>query len=164
MSQKPPSLSSSDTTALVQASHTLSIPTPGPGFTEITRPIHKWLSIVGAYQGLLTIFITHTSASLTIQENADPDVLRDLHDALNKFAPESANYRHASEGPDDMPAHIKAMLTSMSLSIPVIEGQSALGTWQGVYVVEHRRRAHERKVELHFVGTCQNSSFKKDIK
>ena len=160
MSQKP-SLSSIpglDVPALMQANHTLMVSTAGSGFTEITSAIHKWLETIQARQGLLTIFIAHTSASLTIQENADPDVLLDLHDALRKFAPETNNYRHSSEGIDDMPSHIKAMLTSVSLSIPVIEGRSALGTWQGVYVIEHRARAHGRKVELHFVGTCQSAA------
>jgi secondary thiamine-phosphate synthase enzyme len=161
MSQKPPQLvplPSVDVPALMQANHTLTVTTTGAGFTEITSTIHRWLDVIGARQGLLTVFIAHTSASLTIQENADPDVLRDLHDALKRFAPESVNYRHSSEGIDDMPSHIKAMLTSVSLSIPVIEGRSALGTWQGVYVIEHRVRAHGRKVELHFVGTCQPST------
>lgn len=144
--------------ALAQANHTLLVRTTGAGFSEITDAIHGWLSAIGARQGLLTVFIAHTSASLTIQENADPDVVKDLHDALKRFAPESGNYRHMSEGPDDMPSHIKSMLTSVSLSIPVIDGRSALGTWQGVYVIEHRTRAHGRKVELHFVGTCQTCS------
>lgn len=143
---------------LTQANHTLFVRTEGAGFSEITSAIHGWLDAIGARQGLLTIFIAHTSASLTIQENADPDVVKDLHDALRRFAPESGIYRHSSEGPDDMPSHIKSMLTSVSVSIPVIDGRSALGTWQGVYVIEHRRRAHGRKVELHFVGTCQNSA------
>ena len=142
--------------ALSQASHTLIIRTSGPGFTDITGAIHDWLQAINAGQGLLTAFIPHTSASLTIQENADPDVLEDLQDALKRFAPEAGNYRHTAEGPDDMPSHIKAMLTSVSLSIPVIEGRSALGAWQGVYVIEHRARSHGRKVELHFVGTCRN--------
>lgn len=143
-------------TALSQASRTLAIRTDGPGFTDITAAICNWLQTIGAGQGLLTAFIPHTSASLTIQENADPDVLKDLTDTLRRLAPETGNYRHTIEGPDDMPAHIKAMLTSVSLSIPVIEGRTALGTWQGVYLIEHRARSHSRKVELHFVGTCRN--------
>ncbi len=132
----------------------LAIHTRGPGFTEITEGISDWLSGIGAQDGLLTVFIAHTSASLTIQENADPDVRRDLIDCLNRLAPDSHPYRHSSEGPDDMPAHIKAMLTSVSLSIPVIGGRTALGTWQGVYVIEHRARDHERRIELHFIGMC----------
>jgi secondary thiamine-phosphate synthase enzyme len=136
------------------ANTSLSIRTSGPGFTDITDQISDWLREIGALEGLLTVFIAHTSASLTIQENADPDVRKDLADCLNRIAPQSNLYRHSSEGPDDMPAHIKAMLTSVSLSIPVVEGRTALGTWQGVYVIEHRSRRHERRVELHFIGMC----------
>ena len=141
-----------------QANHTLRVRTTGPGFTEITREVCAWLDEIGAGEGLLTLFIAHTSASLTIQENADVDVRLDLRDALNGLAPPGPHYRHGSEGPDDMPAHIKAMLTSVSLSIPVIEGRTALGTWQGIYVIEHRERSHDRKVELHFIGTRQTSA------
>lgn len=141
-----------------QAHHSLAIRTGGPGFTEITRQIRDWLDQIGAVDGLLTVFIAHTSASLTIQENADPDVRSDLRTALDRIAPENAGYRHTVEGPDDMPAHIKSMLTSVSLSIPVLEGRSALGTWQGIYVIEHRARPHERKVELHFIGMRQTSA------
>jgi secondary thiamine-phosphate synthase enzyme len=136
------------------ANTSLTVRTRGPGMTDITGEIRSWLRGIHAYEGLLTVFIAHTSASLTIQENADPDVQRDLVDALNRLAPEHQGYRHSSEGPDDMPAHIKALLTSVSLSIPVIEGRSALGTWQGVYVIEHRARQHDRRVELHFIGVC----------
>lgn len=132
----------------------LAISTRGPGFTEITDSVSEWLRQIGATEGLLTVFIAHTSASLTIQENADPDVRRDLIDCLERLAPESHPYRHSSEGADDMPAHIKAMLTSVSLSIPVVGGRTALGTWQGIYVIEHRARTHERRVELHFIGVC----------
>jgi secondary thiamine-phosphate synthase enzyme len=141
-----------------QANHTLRVRTTGPGFTEITREVCAWLGEIGAGEGLLTLFIAHTSASLTIQENADLDVRLDLRDALDGLVPQGTHYRHGSEGPDDMPAHIKAMLTSVSLSIPVIEGRTALGTWQGIYVIEHRERSHERKVELHFIGTRQTSA------
>lgn len=141
-----------------QANHTLLVRTTGPGFTEITREVCVWLDEIDAGEGLLTLFIAHTSASLTIQENADVDVRLDLRDALDGLAPQGAHYRHDSEGPDDMPAHIKAMLTSVSLSIPVIEGRTALGTWQGIYVIEHRERSHGRKVELHFIGTRQTSA------
>jgi secondary thiamine-phosphate synthase enzyme len=144
--------------SFAQANRTLSVRTAGPGFTEITRKVCGWIEEIGATDGLLTLFIAHTSASLTIQENADPDVRHDLQQALNSLAPEGAGYRHASEGPDDMPAHIKAMFTSVSLSIPVIDGRTALGTWQGIYVIEHRARSHARKVELHFIGTRQTSA------
>jgi len=140
------------------ANTALVIRTKGPGFTEITLDIRNWLKDIGAFEGLLTVFIAHTSASLTIQENADPDVRKDLQDALGRLAPESQPYRHSAEGPDDMPAHIKALLTSVSLSIPVVDGRTALGTWQGVYVIEHRTRDHERRVELHFIGTCGMAS------
>lgn len=139
---------------LRMANSALIVRTHGPGLTEITGEVRAWLRSIGASEGLLTVFIAHTSASLTIQENADPDVRRDLVDALNRLAPENAGYRHASEGPDDMPAHIKALLTSVSLSIPVVEGRTALGTWQGVYVIEHRAHQHERRIELHFIGVC----------
>ncbi len=138
--------------ALSLANGVLTVHTRGPGLTEITEEIRSWLREIGASEGLLTVFIAHTSASLTIQENADPDVRRDLVDALSRLAPESQSYRHSAEGPDDMPAHIKALLTSVSLSIPVVEGRTALGTWQGVYVIEHRARQHDRRVELHFIG------------
>jgi secondary thiamine-phosphate synthase enzyme len=144
--------------AFAQAHHRLTVQTAGPGFTELTSEVLGWLEEIGAREGLLTLFIAHTSASLTIQENADPDVRSDLSDALKRLAPEGPHYRHGSEGPDDMPAHIKSMLTSVSLSIPVIEGKTALGTWQGIYMIEHRRRPHGRKVELHFIGTRQTSA------
>jgi len=141
-----------------QAHHSIIVPTRGPGFTEITANVHDWLSEIGAADGLLTLFIAHTSASLTIQENADPDVRADLKTALEQIAPEDRSYRHSTEGPDDMPAHIKAMLTSVSLSIPVLEGNSALGTWQGIYLIEHRANPHDRKLELHFIGTRLSSA------
>ena len=141
-----------------QTNFTLVMRTRGQGFTEITQDVSAWLKEIGALDGLLTIFIAHTSASLTIQENADPDVRYDLKSALEKLAPEGTSYRHSLEGPDDMPAHIKAMLTSVSLSIPVLEGRSALGIWQGIFVIEHRDGPHERKVELHFIGSRQTSA------
>jgi secondary thiamine-phosphate synthase enzyme len=161
MDDETPPISLSKTVegkAFAQASHSLAIRTSGQGFVEITAAIQNWLQTIRAKQGLLTVFITHTSASLTIQENADPAVLHDLTDSLARLAPKSENYRHTSEGPDDMPAHIKTMLTSVSLSIPVVEGRTALGTWQGVYVAEHRSRPHNRNVELHFIGTCHASA------
>jgi secondary thiamine-phosphate synthase enzyme len=136
-----------------QATGSLHIHTDGPGFTDITRAVADWLSEVGAEEGLLTVFIAHTSASLTIQENVDPDVLRDLTDALERSAPYDHPYRHGIEGPDDMPAHIKAMLTSTSLSIPVATGRPVLGTWQGIYLIEHRAQAHRRRVAIHFIGS-----------
>ena len=137
---------------LQQALTQISIDTSGRSITNVTRSLQDWLAEVEADAGLLTIFIQHTSASLTIQENADPDVQLDLLDSLEKLAPKSAGYRHSSEGPDDMPAHIKSMLTSTSLSVPVIGGRATLGTWQGIYVIEHRARPHRRRLALHFSG------------
>ncbi|MEW5965350.1 MAG: secondary thiamine-phosphate synthase enzyme YjbQ [Pseudomonadota bacterium] len=144
-------------TALSQALHTLVIETRGPGFTDITGKVAAWLATAGAGDGLATLFIRHTSASLVIQENADPEVLADLRDSLDRLAPETAGYRHDSEGPDDMPAHVKAMLTGASLAVPVVGGRLMLGTWQGLYVAEHRRRPHRREVVLHFLGTLAAS-------
>ena len=137
---------------LSQASHSLSVETAGPGFTDLTLRISSWLRERRADEGVLTAFIRHTSASLTIQENADPDVQRDLVEALARLAPEKIGYRHDVEGPDDMPAHIKSMLTATSLSIPVRGGRPVFGTWQALYLVEHRARPHVREVVLHFVG------------
>lgn len=137
---------------LVQASHALAVPTHGKGFVEITRQLSDWLDGLGADDGLLTVFVSHTSASLTIQENADPNVRRDLLDALESLAPEGRAYAHHEEGPDDMPSHIKAMVTSVSLSIPVQGGAMTLGTWQGVYLIEHRSASHQRRVALNFIG------------
>ena len=127
--------------------------THGPGFTDLTREVASWLGSISAQDGLLTLFVRHTSASLTIQENADPDVLRDLTDALSTLAPRTAPYRHAIEGPDDMPGHIKSMLTLTSLGVPVVDGKAVLGTWQAIYLVEHRDRPHTREIVLHFLGT-----------
>ena len=137
---------------MVQASHRLTVQTPGEGFTEITRELADWLKLIDGENGLLTVFVCHTSASLVIQENADPNVRRDLLDALEALAPESRAYAHQEEGPDDMPSHIKAMLTSVSPSIPVKEGRMLLGPWQGVYVIEHRAQPHERSIALSFIG------------
>jgi secondary thiamine-phosphate synthase enzyme len=114
--------------------------------------VAAWLASIGARDGLLTVFNRHTSASLTIQENADPHVLSDLMGALEQAAPRSARYRHSVEGPDDMPAHIKAMLTCASLGVPVLAGQIQLGTWQAIYLIEHRDRPHRREILLHFLG------------
>lgn len=134
---------------------TLTVDTQGAGLIDITRDVVGFLRECRASQGLLTVFLRHTSASLTIQENADPDVQIDLIDALSRLAPEHAGYVHDTEGPDDMPAHIKAMLTGVSLSIPVKDGTAKLGTWQGIYVVEHRRAPHTREVVLQFIGTVR---------
>ena len=136
-----------------QAQHTLAIETPGPGFTDLTRQVTAWLASIAANDGLLTLFVRHTSASLTIQENADPDVLRDLAETLEKLAPRGARYHHSLEGADDMPAHIKSMLTATSLGVPVAAGRAVLGTWQAIYLVEHRDRPHTREIVLHFLGT-----------
>ncbi|HEX2448030.1 MAG TPA: secondary thiamine-phosphate synthase enzyme YjbQ [Methyloceanibacter sp.] len=137
---------------IVQASHTLEVTTRGKGFIEITLELARWLDNIGGDNGLLTVFVCHTSASVTIQENADPNVRRDLTDALDILAPEDRNYAHQEEGPDDMPSHIKSMLTSVSLGIPVKDGRMTLGTWQGVYLIEHRASPHRRKIVLSFIG------------
>ena len=130
------------------ASSILTVETPGEGFTEITPDVRRFAKQFKIQSGMVFLFMRHTSASLTIQENADPDVLRDLMTALKGFAPEGAKYRHNSEGPDDMPAHIKTMLTSVTLHVPVIGGELALGTWQAIYVIEHRSRPHRREIVL----------------
>lgn len=144
--------------AAMQARHMLEIATNGPGFTEVTRDLTDWIASIGAREGVVTAFVMHTSASLTIQENADPDVLHDLGDALERVAPYGHPYRHGIEGPDDMPAHIKSMVTSTSLNIPVAEGRPLLGTWQGVYLIEHRARPHRRRIALHFIGSGASAS------
>lgn len=131
----------------------LTLDTRRPSFYPLTPKIDGWLASTGVGDGLLTVFIRHTSASLTIQENADPDVQRDLLDALDRHAPQDHPYRHNSEGPDDMPAHIRAMLTATSLTIPVVVGRMDLGTWQDVYLIEHRAHPHRRTVTLHYLGT-----------
>jgi secondary thiamine-phosphate synthase enzyme len=138
---------------ILQVRQELILATRGRGFVDVTAEIALWLEAIGARDGVLTLFLRHTSASLTIQENADPDVLADLGDALDRLAPEDAPYRHTVEGPDDMPAHVKAMLTGVSLSIPVAADRMLLGTWQGVYLIEHRARAHERRLVAHYVGS-----------
>ena len=139
--------------ALKQFSHRLRVDTNGKGLYEITRPLARWLSDCAIDTGLLTVFVQHTSASLTVQENADPDVQSDLNAFFNRIAPEDHRlYRHTCEGPDDMPAHIRAALTLTQLSIPVESGHLALGTWQGVYLFEHRAAAHRRSVVLHLLG------------
>src|SRR3970040_1158124 len=123
---------------MVHANHVLTVATRGKGFTEITKELASWLESFAAENGLLTVFVRHTSASLTIQENADPNVRRDLGDALEALAPEGSHYAHQEEGPEDRRSHIKAMLTNVSLGIPVMDGKMTLGTWQGVYLIEHR--------------------------
>lgn len=135
------------------AGATLSVATRDAGFTNITADTAAFLARAEAGDGVLLVFLRHTSASLTIQENADPDVQTDLAGALDRLAPESAPWIHDAEGPDDMPAHVKAMLTGVSLHLPVAAGKLALGTWQGLYLVEHRRQPHNREVILQFVGT-----------
>jgi len=137
---------------MVQVSDVLTVATGGKGFTEITKELARWLESIAGENGLLTVFACHTSASLTIQENADPNVRLDLLDALDAFAPEDRRYAHEEEGPDDMPSHIKAMLTSSSLGIPVKDGRMMLGTWQGVYLIEHRASPHQRTIALSFIG------------
>jgi secondary thiamine-phosphate synthase enzyme len=136
-----------------QSTKKLDVSTAGKGLYEISDRVTAWVQETGLRTGLLTVFIQHTSASLTIQENADPDVIADLADHFSRLAPEDNKlYRHTIEGPDDMPAHIRAALTDTQLSIPVIDGRTALGTWQGIYVFEHRASPHRRKVLLHLLG------------
>lgn len=132
--------------------HILTIDTHGPSLTEFTRDAADWVANQDNTTGLLTLFCQHTSASLLIQENAAPEVQDDLIAAFARFAPEGSHYLHNSEGPDDMPAHIKAALTQTHLSVPVVEGRLALGTWQGIYLFEHRRRAHQRHIAMHLAG------------
>ena len=136
-----------------QFTHRLTIPTRGKGLYEITSPISEWLRSRAIQTGLLTVFVQHTSASLTIQENADPDVVHDLNTFFDRLVSEDNRlYRHTAEGPDDMPAHIRAALTLTQLSIPVEQGNLALGTWQGIYVFEHRSVPHRRSILLHLLG------------
>ena len=142
----------SEASVTQQVNGRLVVETEGPGFTEITDPLARWVFGTGVLNGLLTIFCRHTSASLLIQENADPDVRRDLLTALDRLAPREAGYVHSTEGPDDMPAHIRTMLSGISLSIPVVDGQMVLGTWQGVYLAEHRDRPHTRDLIVHLIG------------
>ena len=130
----------------------LTVQTSGRGFSDLTGEVAKFVRDAGAREGAVTLFIRHTSASLTIQENADPTVLQDLTTALDRLAPEHAGWRHDTEGPDDMPAHVKTMLTAVSLQIPVLNGELALGTWQALYLIEHRARPHRREIVLQFAG------------
>lgn len=138
---------------MTQHTHTVVISTRGKGLYPFTRDVARWIASLNISTGLLTVFVQHTSASLAIQENADPDVVRDLADYFERLAPENdPRYRHQDEGPDDMPAHIRSALTATSLTIPVMNGRMALGTWQGLYLFEHRAAPHRRSVVLHLIG------------
>jgi len=147
----------SEATPQLIATATLRVDTPGIGFTDITGQAADFIARSKAGEGTLLIFLRHTPASLTIQENADPDVRIDLVTALERIAPAYAGWVHQVEGPDDMPAHVKSMLNGVSLHVPVGGGAMALGTWQGIYVAEHRRRAHRREVVLQFLGSCEQA-------
>ena len=152
-SSKSPSRSPSSTvSANTIVSSLLTIQTPGRGFVDLTAEVAKFVKEARAREGAVALFIRHTSASLTIQENADPSVLNDLITALGRLAPENGGWTHDTEGPDDMPAHIKTMLTASSLQIPVLNGELALGTWQAIYLIEHRSRSHRREIVLQFIG------------
>jgi secondary thiamine-phosphate synthase enzyme len=142
----------STVTATTIVSSLLTVQTSGRGFVDLTAEIARFAREAGAEEGALTLFIRHTSASLTIQENADPTVLGDLMTVLDRLAPEDAGWRHDTEGPDDMPAHVKTMLTATSLHIPVLKRELALGTWQAIYLIEHRTRPHRREIVLQFAG------------
>src|SRR5215216_828328 len=135
------------------ATASLTIETRREGFSEITADVARFLSDVEARDGALLLYLRHTSASLVIQENADPDVRTDLATALTRLAPADAGWVHDTEGPDDMPAHVKTMLTGVSLHVPVIAGKLGLGTWQGIYLAEHRTQPHRREVILQFIGS-----------
>ena len=135
-----------------QALDRLGVDTPGQGFVDITGALSNWVARHGIADGMLTIWCRHTSASLLVQENADPAVRADLQAFLRRLAPEEAVYRHAEEGPDDMPAHIRAALMPTHLSVPVQAGHLALGTWQAIYLAEHRHAPHQRELALHLIG------------
>ena len=136
-----------------QATHQIQVDTRGKGLYNISAKIERWVDEQKLRTGLLTVFVQHTSASLTIQENADPDVIRDLNDFFGRLAPEDDSlYRHTIEGPDDMPAHIRTALTQTHLAVPLHHGRLALGTWQGIYLFEHRTAPHRRTVVLHLLG------------
>ena len=137
-----------------QAVTTVDVSTRGQGLVEVTELVARWLAGQGIGTGLLTVFCRHTSASLVIQENADPDVRSDLERFFKRLVAEDPSlYDHRLEGPDDMPAHIRSALTTVQLSIPVLEGRMALGTWQGIYLFEHRTRPHRRQIVLHAIGS-----------
>ncbi len=136
-----------------QRTHEFVIDTAGQGMVELTDEVLAWVRSAEVREGLLTLHVMHTSASLIIQENADPDVQTDIETYLRRLVPEGdPSFRHSAEGPDDMPSHIRTALTATSLSIPVRDGRPALGTWQGIYLYEHRRRAHQRRVAAHVLG------------
>jgi len=136
-----------------QFTHRIQVATRGKGLYPVNREIEGWVKDRGLATGILTVFIQHTSASLTIQENADPDVVRDIEEFFTRLVPENAPwYRHTAEGPDDMPSHIRSLLTETQLTIPLVEGKLALGTWQGIYVFEHRAQSHRRSLVLHLSG------------
>ncbi len=147
-------------TARVETTATavLTVPTSGEGFFEITGDVAHFVAEVKARDGAVLVYLRHTSASLVISENADADVRTDLVTALGRLAPANVGWVHEVEGPDDMPAHIKSMLNGVSLQIPVTDGKLALGTWQGIYVAEHRALPHRRDVVLQFIGSCQGGS------
>jgi secondary thiamine-phosphate synthase enzyme len=136
-----------------QAVHTLHIQTHGKGLYEFTAEVERWVAGEALTTGLLTVFVRHTSASLVIQENADPDVVHDLNNFFTRLVPErDPLYRHTMEGPDDMPAHVRSALTQTQISIPLVQGSLALGTWQGIYLFENRNRNHTRSVVMHLIG------------
>ena len=135
-----------------QANHELTVATPGQGLHEFTDAVTDWVAGQGMATGLLTLFVRHASCSLLIQENAAPAARRDLERWLARIAPERSDYEHDDEGPDDMPAHLRAAITATSLSIPVADGRPVLGMWQGIYLWEHRRAPHRRRVALHLIG------------
>lgn len=137
------------------ATAVLTVATPGEGFFEITRDVVQFVEQIKARDGAVLLYLKHTSASLVIQENADAGVRTDLVTALKRLAPARAGWVHEVEGPDDMPAHIKSMLNGVSLHVPVANGDMALGTWQGIYVAEHRAQPHRREVILQFLASCQ---------
>lgn len=138
---------------LKQHGTSLQFATRGRGLAEITRPVCDWVQSCGLQDGLLTLFVRHTSASLLVQENADPDVRADLDRFFARLVPDGdALFQHQDEGPDDMPAHVRAALTAVQLSVPLAGGQLVLGTWQGLYLWEHRMRPHRREVALHLIG------------
>lgn len=148
LSRSPPVVSRIDTAV----SSVLTIDTSGEGFVDFSEEVREFVADSGIVTGAVTLFVRHTSASLTIQENADPDVQTDLLHLLHRLAPRDGNWIHDAEGPDDMPAHIRTMLTATSLQVPVIDGRLALGTWQGIYLIEHRQRPHRREVVMQAVG------------
>jgi secondary thiamine-phosphate synthase enzyme len=151
LSRTPPSI----VTCGEIVSSVLTVQTRGAGFVDLTREVAEFLGEAAAREGAVMLFVRHTSASLTVQENADPSVLDDLMSALDRLAPQNAGWTHDAEGPDDMPAHIRTMLTATSLHIPVLDGRMALGTWQAIYLVEHRARPHRREIVLQFAGNSR---------